>query len=65
MGLRLLVLVPTSQGNLHLLKFYTLACQDSPTQNSNNKLNATLGLTHLQYNVQHEKIIRFFFVLAQ
>jgi hypothetical protein len=30
------------------------------TLNNNNKLNATLGLTHLQYNAQHEKKIRLF-----
>ncbi len=31
------------------------------TLNSNNKLNATLGLTHLQYNAQHEKNSDFFY----
>jgi hypothetical protein len=47
MGIRFLVLVPTSQGNLHLLKIYTLACEDKQTQNSSNKLNVALDLLHL------------------
>ncbi len=29
--------------------------------NMHNKLNATLGLTHLQYNAQQEKQIQIFF----